>query len=81
MNDARMTIRLPGEALLFAQKYAKSLHISLSELVLRYFDRLKGAFAADEADVPASVRNVAGLIPPKVDVERAYRDHLVEKYL
>lgn len=80
MNDARMTIRLPGESLRFAQDYAKSMHISLSELVLRYFNSLKATFSGGES-MPDSVRGVAGLIAPEVDVEKAYRNHLEEKYL
>lgn len=81
MNDARMTIRLPGESLLFAQRYAKDMHISLSELVHRYFNRLKDAFATSESNVPESVAGVVGLIPPDVNVEKMYQEHLAEKYL
>ena len=54
MNDARMTIRLPGDTLLFAQRYAKKRQISLSELVVRYFNRLKETFSRED-EVPASV--------------------------
>ena len=80
MNDARMTIRLPGDTLLFAQGYARKRHITLSELVVRYFNRLKESFSGQD-EVPASVRDVVGIIPPHVDVEKMYRDHVVEKYL
>ena len=81
MNDARMTIRLPGETLLFAQSYARERNISLSELVLRYFNRLKGACATQEGVVPASVRDVAGILPADLDFKDSYRAHLAEKYL
>ena len=81
MNDARMTIRLPGESLVFAQKYAKELRISLSELVLRYFDRLKECCSANDENEPDSVRDVAGLIRQDIDVEKVYHECLVEKYL
>lgn len=80
MNDARMTIRLPGETLLFAQEYARRARISLSELVLRYFNRLRET-SIDEDGLPGSVREVVGIIPPDVDVEKAYGDHVMEKYL
>ena len=80
MNDARMTIRLPSDMLLFAQGYAKKRQISLSELVVRYFTRLKESFS-EKDEVPASVRDVVGIIPSDNDVEQMYHEHLVEKYL
>lgn len=80
MNDARMTIRLPGETLLFAQGYARKRHITLSELVVRYFNRLKESFTGQD-EMPASVRDVTGIIPPDVDVEKMYHELVVEKYL
>ena len=80
MNDARMTIRLPGDTLLFAQGYARKRHITLSELVVRYFNRLKESFS-DQGELPPSVREVVGIIPPDVDVEKMYREHVAEKYL
>ena len=80
MNDARMTIRLPSDTLLFAQGYARTRHISLSELVVRYFNRLKESFSGQDG-IPASVRDVVGIIPSDVDIEQMYHEHLVEKYL
>ena len=80
MNDARMTIRLPSDMLLFAQGYAKKRQISLSELVVRYFTRLKESFS-EKDEIPASVRDVVGIIPSDVDVEQMYHEHLVEKYV
>ena len=80
MNDARMTIRLPSDMLLFAQGYAKKRQISLSELVVRYFTRLKESFS-EKDEIPASVRDVVGIIPSDIDVEQMYHEHLAEKYL
>ena len=80
MNDARMTIRLPSDMLLFAQGYAKKRQISLSELVVRYFTRLKASFS-EKDEIPTSVRDVVGVIPSDIDVEQMYYEHLVEKYL
>ena len=80
MNDARMTIRLPGEILLFAQNYAKESRISLSELVLRYFKQLKKSFS-ERDELPESVRDIVGILPADVDAEAAYHGHLAEKYL
>ena len=80
MNNARMSIRLPEETLLFVQNYARARHISLSELVLRYFRQLRESFS-EHKELPDSVKNVVGIIPADVDVEKAYHEHLVEKYL
>ncbi len=78
MNDARMTIRLPGSSLAFARRYASEMGVTVTDLVVRYFDRMKAAFASD--DVPASVRDVAGIVPKTVDARAEYREHLLERY-
>ena len=74
-----MTIRPPAKSLRFAQNYAKSTRFSLPELVRRCFNSLKATFSGGE-NIPDSVRSVAGLIAPGVDVEKAYRNHLEELY-
>ena len=78
MNDARMTIRLPGESLLFAKEYATSVGMTVTDLVIGYFDRIRAAFAGD--GVPKSVRKVAGIVPPSVDARKEWRAHLEERY-
>lgn len=78
MNDARMTIRLPGESLLFARNYAAQTGTTVTDLVIRYFDRIKASFESD--GVPKSVRNVAGIVPQSVDARKEYREHLMERY-
>ena len=37
MNDARMTLRLPGEYLEFAKNYASEREMTLTDLVIGYF--------------------------------------------
>lgn len=46
MNDARFSMRLPHDTLLFAQGYAASCNMTLTDLVIRYFERLKGGISA-----------------------------------
>ena len=41
MNDARMTLRLPGEYLEFARNYASEREMTLTDLVIGYFKKLK----------------------------------------
>ena len=78
MNDARMTIRLPGASLAFARRYANDMGIAVTELVVGYFERIRHAFAGD--DVPHSVRDVAGIVPKSVDAREIYRKHLMERH-
>lgn len=78
MNDARMTIRLPGASLEFARQYAGNMGMTVTELVVRYLDRLKEAFA--DNGIPASVRDVAGIVPKSVDAKKIYHKHLMERY-
>ena len=78
MNDARMTMRLPGASLEFARQYAAEMDMTVTELVVRYFDKLRASFTGD--GIPASVRDVAGIVPKSVDARKAYREHLMERY-
>lgn len=77
MRTAKMTIRLPDSDLVFAKRYAKEQGLSLTDLVVRYFDRLSLAAASA---TPAEVRAVAGVVPLHVDAPKEYRDHLVGKH-
>ena len=56
MNDARFSMRLPHDTLLFAQGYAAHCNMTLTDLVIRYFERLKGGIAATQAQKPT--RNI-----------------------
>ena len=52
--------------------------ITVTDLVVRYFERMREAFAGD--GVPKSVRDVAGIVPKEVDTRKSYRDHLLDRY-
>ena len=78
MNDARMTIRLPRASLVFAHEYAEQTGTTVTDLVIRYFERIKASFAT--SPVPKSVRKVAGIVPQSIDAREDYRKHLVERY-
>ena len=78
MNDARMTIRLPGDSLLFAKEYAAQTGTTVTDLVIGYFDRIRATFSGD--GVPKSVHKVAGIVPSSVDSKEEYRRHLLERY-
>ena len=63
---------------MFVREYAAQTGTTVTDLVIRYFDRIKEAFVGDE--VPKSVRKVAGIVPPSVDAREEYRKHLLERY-
>ncbi len=78
MNDARMTVRLPSDSLAFAREYAAEMGMTVTDLVIRYFERMKEATATE--GLPSSVRKVAGIVPKSIDAREEYRKHLLERY-
>ena len=80
MNDARLTMRLPGEYLSFARDYAREREMTLTDLVIGYFKRLKESMS-DKSQLPPSVSEMVGIIPSgKEDPIEEYHDHLMERY-
>ena len=85
MNDARMTIRLPRETLAFAQGYAAQYGFTLTELVTRYFDRLKRNVASNgKRKSRRDIRKYAGLLKCPNITDKELDDlrykYLMEKY-
>lgn len=60
MNDARFSMRLPRETLAFAQGYAAQCNMTLTDLLLRYLDRLRSG-ASRTAAARAAKRPVRNL--------------------
>ena len=80
MNDARMTLRLPGEYLEFARNYASEREMTLTDLVIGYFKKLKETMAVKE-ELPECVRGMVGIIPAgEHDSVEDYHDYLMERY-
>ena len=87
MNDARFCMRLPQSKLDFAQGYAAQCQMTVTELFLRYLDRLQNAVSAEPAK-RRRVRNISkyrGIIKcaktmadEELDAERF--KYLSEKY-
>ena len=69
MDTAKMTIRFPRKNLDIAKQYALQHNLSLTGLVLRYFERLR----PDETKgIPQEIANVAGTLPAGIDVRTEY---------
>lgn len=80
MNDARMTLRLPGEYLEFARNYASEREMTLTNLVIGYFKKLKESMAVKE-ELPECVRGMVGITPAgERDSVEEYHDYLMERY-
>lgn len=80
MNDARLTMRLPSEYLAFARQYASEREMTLTDLVVGYFKRLKESLAVRD-QLPPSVSEMVGIIPSgKDDAADEYHDHIMERY-
>ncbi len=77
MNSARLTVRLPPAELNFAKNYAKEQGISLTALILRYFERLK---QAESKDIPTEILPIAGIIPENTSVKREYAAYIESKH-
>ena len=80
MNDARMTLRLPGEYLEFARNSASEREMTLTDLVIGYFKKLKESMALKE-ELPECVRGMVGIRPAgERDSVVEYHDYLMERY-
>jgi len=77
MNTARLTVRLPPAELDFAKSYAKKNGLSLTALILRYFERLK---QTETHDIPKEVESIAGIIPQNISVKSEYSAYIENKH-
>lgn len=75
---AKLTIRLPKSDVDFAKAYAKAHGITVTEVIDRYFRRMRSL----ERRTPApEIVAISGLVPSDVDAEEEYRKHLRDKHL
>ncbi len=77
MDTAKLTVRLPTEDADFIKTYAKEHGLSVSALLNRFVQRLK---AAQSQDIHPDIYQIAGIVPPDVDTETEYHNHLLEKH-
>jgi antitoxin component of RelBE/YafQ-DinJ toxin-antitoxin module len=73
----KLTLRLNKRLIEQAKEYAARHNISVSELVETFFLRLEDV---DEKGHTQLVRQLTGILPEEVDVEKENADHLMEKY-
>jgi hypothetical protein len=77
METAKLTVRLPKKDLEFAKRYAQDHRITVTELIDRYLQRLQ---AGQATLIHPEVERISGLVPPEVDAEALYHEHLMNKH-
>ncbi|BAU57107.1 hypothetical protein HH1059_04350 [Halorhodospira halochloris] len=76
-ETTKVTVRLPKQDVEFAKAYAKAHGMSVTEVIDRHLRRLR----ALEGHVPSTeLEAITDLIPPDVDPEKVYHDHLHHKH-
>ncbi len=76
-DTTKITIRLPSEDVEFAKAYAKANGLTMTEVIDRYLRRLR---ALEQHSPSAELEAITGLLPPDLDAEQAYRQHLIDKH-
>ena len=76
-ETTKITLRLPRQDVEFAKAYAKAHGLSMTEVIDRHLRRLR---AVDRHTPSAELDAITGLLPPDLDAEQVYREHLVDKY-
>ena len=76
-ETTKITIRLPRQDVEFAKAYARAHGISMTEVIDRHLRHLR---ALERHTPSAELDAITGLLPPALDAEVAYREHLIEKH-
>lgn len=73
----KLTLRVNAHLIERAKAYAQKHNTSVSQLVEVFIRNLEND---EEIEHSPLVRQLTGILPPDIDVEAAYHDHLAEKY-
>lgn len=76
-ETTKITIRLPRQDVEFAKAYARAHGISMTEVIDRHLRQLR---ALERHTPSAELDAITGLLPPDLDAEAAYHEHLIEKH-
>ena len=77
MTTAKLTIRLPIENIEFAKQYAKEHRMTVTELINRQLQGLRGQ---EDSGVHPEVARIVGLVPEEIDVREEHVRYLLEKH-
>lgn len=73
----KLTLRVNARLIERAKAYAQKHNTSVSQLVEVFISNLEDDEQTEHSPL---VRQLTGILPPDIDVEAAYRDHLAKKY-
>jgi len=73
---SKLTVRLPTDSVDTAKAYARDHGMTVTDLVDRYFRRLR----ITDSQPGEEVRSITGLLPPVIDGEADYRRFLGDKH-
>ena len=77
MPSAQLTVQLPAEEIEFLSSYARERGTTVAEIVTRFVQRLKNA---ERKPLHPDIVHITGLVPPQVDAEMEFRQHLLDKH-
>ena len=81
--DTKLTLRLDGNVIERAKKYASNHKISLSKMIETYLDSItKQKEKSEKSSFTPLVESLSGVIdlPADYDYKKEYRDYLEKKY-
>lgn len=76
-DTTKLTLRLPSRDVAYIKAYARTHGITVTEVIDRFLRRMR---AMDEHSPSHELEEVTGILPPDIDAEAEYRDHLVRKH-
>lgn len=76
-DTTKLTIRLPREQVKTLKDFAAANGLTATEVISRYLRHLQAATAGD---LSPALRDLVGIIPAEVDLDRLREDYLNEKY-
>ncbi len=80
--DTKLTLKLDGEVITKAKKYAQHRKTSLSRLIESYLDSVTND-EPDDIEITPLVKSLSGVItlPEDFDYKKERSDYLINKYL
>ena len=76
-ETTKVTVRLPKQDVEFVKAYAKAHGLTMTEVIDRHLRHLR---TLERHTPSAELDAITGLLPADLDLEQAYREHLVEKH-
>ena len=79
--DTKLTIKLDGDVISRAKRYAKHRKTSLSKMIESYLDSVTKP-SSKKIEITPLVKSLSGVItlPDDFDYKKDYSDHLTNKY-